>query len=106
MKSHLGAILVLVSSISVYAEEDPNFMGLGDLAGGAVESTATAVSADGKVVVGYSKSSGLIPSGGDEAFRWEKSGQMIGLGALQSEPNFRFSRATGVNGDGSIVIGD
>ncbi|QDV89460.1 hypothetical protein RAS2_05280 [Phycisphaerae bacterium RAS2] len=82
----------------------PSFTLLGDLPGGAFMSRATAVSADGTTVVGYSESTALDPNGGHEAFRW-KDGQMIGLGGTFPGSG-RFSRATGVNGDGSIVLGD
>jgi len=82
----------------------PSFTLLGDLPGGAFMSRATAVSADGTTVVGYSTSTAVDPNGGHEAFRW-KDGQMIGLGGTFPGPG-RFSRATGVNGDGSLVLGD
>ena len=63
----------------------PSFTLLGDLPGGAFMSRATAVSADGTTVVGYSTSTALNPAGGDEAFRW-KDGQMIGLGGSTFPP--------------------
>jgi probable HAF family extracellular repeat protein len=74
------------------------FMGLGDLAGGAFESYASGVSADGTVVVGESKS-----ASGTEAFRWTASGGMVGLGDL---PGGLFdSHAAAVSADGSVVVG-
>lgn len=83
---------------------DSSFTLLGDLPGGAVMSRATAVSADGSTVVGYSSSTGVDPNGGDEAFRW-KNGQLMGLGSPTQGPG-KFSRATGVNWDGSRVTGN
>ncbi len=62
------------------------------------EGEATAVSADGTVVVGWSRPA----SGEAEAFRWE-NGVNQGLGNL---PDGYSSRATSVNGDGSVVVGD
>jgi probable HAF family extracellular repeat protein len=59
-------------------------------------SRASAVSADGSVVVG---SSNAFPS--DEAFRWE-NGFMLGLGRLEGN----WSGAIAVSADGSIVIGE
>lgn len=76
----------------------PHFASLGDLPGGQFESGATAVSADGSVVVGWSSSS----SGETEAFRWQ-SGIMIGLGDL---PGGKFeSYAAGISSDGSTIVG-
>jgi len=78
-----------------------SFQGLGDLPGGQVFSSAFAVSADGSVVVGASKSA---LSGSDyEAFRWTRIGGMIGLGDL---PGAAFaSVARGVSSDGLTVVG-
>jgi probable HAF family extracellular repeat protein len=74
------------------------FTWLSDLSGGTSYSVPTAVSADGKVVVGYSGS-----SNGEEAFRWE-NGVMIGLGDLPGRMPYR-SQATAVSADGAIVAG-
>jgi probable HAF family extracellular repeat protein len=77
-------------------EGNPCMVGLGDLPGGAVQSLASEVSADGSVVVGESQSDLC-----SEAFRWE-AGVMTGLGTL---PGTRGSSAEAVSGDGSIVVG-
>ncbi len=75
-----------------------SFQGLGDLPGGEVYSTATAVSADGTVVVGISKS-----AQGSEAFRWTAGTGMVGLGDF---PGGKFaSSANGISADGSIIVG-
>ncbi len=80
----------------------PCFQGLGDLPGGAVESSATAVSADGTAVVGYSKSasSGANP----EAFRWRANTGMVALGDLPG--GAYYSLANDVSRDGAVVVGD
>lgn len=79
----------------------PCFIALGDLPGGAFESVATALSADGTTVVGYSKSAA---SGSyDEAFRWRAATGITALGDLPGN-DFR-SQALGVSGDGSVVVG-
>ncbi len=71
--------------------------GLGDLAGGAFASEAHDTSLDGSVVVGWGTTgSGL------EAFRWQ-SGVMTGLGLLDGTYQ---TRARGVSGDGSLVVGE
>jgi probable HAF family extracellular repeat protein len=77
---------------------DPCRIGLGDLPGGAFTSAATAVSADGSVVVGKSQSDLC-----GEAFRWE-DGVMTGLGTLPSEGYG--SIAVGVSSDGSVIVGN
>ncbi len=77
-------------------------IGLGDLSGGIFSSQASAMSADGSVVVGKSI---VGPFSTDtEAFIWTSSGGIIGLGDLPSGP-FE-SEATGVSADGTIVVGN
>jgi probable HAF family extracellular repeat protein len=71
-------------------------LGLGDLPGGALVSLASAISADGSVIVGGSQSNLC-----SEAFRWE-DGVMAGLGVL---PGDDASGAAAVSGDGSVIVG-
>ena len=59
------------------ANAQPMFMGIGDLPGSTFESRASAVSADGLVVVGGGRS-----ASGREAFRWTARGGRVGLGDL------------------------
>ena len=75
--------------------------GLGFLPGGSVSSTANAVSGDGMVVVGSSRSA---DSGWDgEAFRWTADGGMVALGDF---PGGDFqSEANAVSADGSVIVG-
>jgi probable HAF family extracellular repeat protein len=68
---------------------------LGFLAGGR-NSVASALSADGSVIVGHSGS-----NIGSQAFRWTAGG-MVGLGFL---PGGTSSFARGVSADGSVVVG-
>ncbi|MCG8403688.1 MAG: hypothetical protein MI923_00690 [Phycisphaerales bacterium] len=72
---------------------------LGDLPGGTFNSDASAVSADGSVIVGSSRS-GSFESG--EAFRWTESTGMVGLGAL---PGGTRSSAAAVSADGQVIAG-
>lgn len=72
--------------------------GLGFLGTG-TESRASAVNADGTVVVGYSAT---LLSGVYEAFRWVEGSGMVGLGVLAGATN---SVANGVSADGSVVVG-
>ena len=80
-------------------------VGLGDLPGDEFYSVATAVSADGATVVGYSRSSfGEVP------FRWTEQGGMVRMGyplgvAGPGAVGGSFGHATGVSGDGSIIVG-
>lgn len=77
----------------------PRFQPLGDLPGGNNRSAATAVNADGSVVVGYSDS-----GSGEEAFRWTNETGIYGLGSLGGIPFLSTARA--VSADGTIVFGD
>lgn len=77
---------------------DDGLVGLGELAGGAYYSQSYAVSGDGSVVVGLSRS-----TDGYEAFRWTSAGGMSGLGDF-SGGTFD-SAATGVSADGTVVVG-
>lgn len=69
-------------------------------------SVPTAVSANGSAIAGYSTNS----DGTDdwiEAFRWSETDGMVGLGYLHEYTNgYRLSIATGISGDGSIVVGE
>ena len=72
-------------------------VGLGGLAGGhgAFLSRATAVSADGSVIVGYA--SGGVS--GQQLFRWTSTGGMQGV------DNIVNAQPTAVSGDGSVIVG-
>jgi probable HAF family extracellular repeat protein len=61
-------------------------------------SIASAVSANGRVVVGYSNS-----ASGNRAFRWTATGGMVDLGTLPSDTS---SNASGVSADGNVVVGN
>lgn len=89
--------------------------GLGVLPGYAY-SVATDVSANGRVVVGYSFNSttaGILKSSNihqSQAFAWTPTTGMIGLGWLaappgQEETRFFESLATGVSYDGKVIVG-
>ena len=77
-------------------------IGLGDLPGGQVWSSAWGTSSDGTVVVGVSQSA-FNTGVGYEAFRWTDSGGMVGLGDLPG--GGFFSKAHGILSDGSVVVG-
>lgn len=71
---------------------------LGNLPGGFFSRAAFGVSDDGEVIVGSASGSGF----GTQAFRWRSASGMTLLGAL----GFRLpSVATGVSGDGAVVVG-
>lgn len=98
------AFLVSLGPVTVLAQS--SFEPLGELSGGVRFSSASGVSsfdaaggeAANLVVVGNSQ--GTL---GREAFRWTRSGGMVGLGSLGG--SFFFSNAAAVNGDGSFVVG-
>ncbi|NCQ71015.1 MAG: PEP-CTERM sorting domain-containing protein [Microcystis aeruginosa W13-15] len=78
-------------------------VGLGNLEW-ASSGGASGVSSDGSVVVGYSTNYSSL-----EAFRWTQQTGMVGLGDLLSSVDTTsrfFSIASGVSGDGSVVVGD
>ena len=73
-------------------------MGVGDLPGGSTESHALAISADGRTVVGESRS-----DLGKQSYVWTEADGMNGLSDV---PGGVFeSFATGVSGDGAVVAG-
>lgn len=79
-------------------------VGLGRLPGGTGNSVATAVSPDGRYVVGSSSS-----SEGRQAFLWDNvSGSMVGLGDLPgaSVAGLYSGEASDVSADGRVVVGD
>lgn len=80
---------------SVLAAE---FISLGDLPGGAVQSQAFGVSLDGNFVVGIGTT-----AAGTEAFRWSSVGGMESLGDLAGGATA--SKGLAVSMDGKIVVG-
>ncbi|MEM9252156.1 MAG: hypothetical protein AAGB29_07375 [Planctomycetota bacterium] len=84
--------------------EGEGVIGLGDLPGGKRQSEAHAISANGEVIVGQSGSSfGDRDDDGIEAFRWTRTGGMVGLGDLPG--GVAKSQAFGVSGDGKYIVG-
>ncbi len=71
---------------------------LGDLTAGSL-STATGVSGDGSVVVGFDESD----TGTREAFRWTESTGMVGLGSIPGGSDD--SQANEISADGSTIVG-
>ena len=93
----LHAIIALLSFSSFVGAA--TFRGLGDLPGGSFSSVATAVSADGKTVAGYSAG-----TNGYEAVRWTGPTGLTGLGDL---PGGTFaSFANGISADGTTIVGN
>ena len=73
---------------------------LGDFPTGGTESTATAISDDGSVIVGGGLHFGPV----GEAFRWTSGPGLVGLGDLAG--GTADSLALGVSGDGNTVVGE
>jgi probable HAF family extracellular repeat protein len=81
-------------------------VGLGYVQPFHTESEASGVSADGSVVVGTSGGTGLLDDEEfftGEAFRWTNAEGIVGLGFL--DPAAAVSWASGVSGDGAVVVG-
>jgi probable HAF family extracellular repeat protein len=72
-------------------------VGLGGLNASGV-SLATAISGDGKVVVG-----GAVSTAGTQAFRWDAVNGMAGLGFFPGGNAYSYARGT--NHDGTIIVG-
>lgn len=89
------AIAGLLLGLQTYAA---SFQPLGDLSGGTFLSVANAISADGKVVVGYSAS-----GSGSQAFRWTSTNGMVALGDLPGGAFSSFAQA--VSADGAVIAG-
>lgn len=73
------------------------FIPLGDLPGGATNSAAYGVSADGQVVVGYGNT-----ASGAVAFRWTEGGGMVALPMISGGTG---SIAYAASSDGSVIVG-
>lgn len=105
--NHLKGFLILAIGLTAgsinIVQASPFFQPLGRLAGDS-ESFATAISRDGRVVVGYSGQP--LPPARTEAFIWTGESGLVGLGGLpgwdSATPN---SRATDVSADGRVVVG-
>ena len=79
---------------------------LGTLPGSNGLSQATAISADGQVVVGNSITADQVshyPYHGSQAFQWTSNGGIQSVGDLPGGDNY--SVATGISADGSTVVG-
>ncbi|MFM7440425.1 MAG: PEP-CTERM sorting domain-containing protein [Snowella sp.] len=77
---------------------------LGNLGNNSLDTLASAVSADGSVIVGLSGNA----NGHEEAFRWTQETGMMGLGFLTNDIDINAngnSKANEVSADGSVVIG-
>lgn len=73
----------------------------GMVALGDISSHALAVSGDGRTIVGwYHEPTSGVP----QAFRWTEAEGFVGLGSLPGA--FGMSKAYGVSGDGSVIVGD
>jgi probable HAF family extracellular repeat protein len=94
----IAALLTGCSDGQVDTGAHSTFSGLGVLPGD-VSTQASAVSADGLVVVG----NGQTAAGKSTAFRWSAQSGLISLGRF---PGGTFSNARAVSADGSVVLGD
>ena len=98
-RTKLSFVLVAASGLSVAANAQPSFTGLGDLPGGFVSSQAHGVSADGRVVAG--SANGTI--GSTVAFTWTRDAGMVALPPLGGPAGIY--RGQGISGDGRTVVG-
>ena len=93
------AVVVAWAGVAAAAEIKPHsFIGLGFVPGGSAPSEARAVSADGSVVVGSSRS-----PDGQRAFVWTPSDGMVALPVPSGQ---LWTWANDVSADGLYVVGD
>lgn len=93
-----------------WTEQGNRMEGLGMLNNG-IFSVANAVNADGNVVVGYARD-GLDSSNENSGFRWTPETMMQSIeewlladSGIVVDDSMKTVSATGVNGDGSVVVG-
>ncbi|HRQ73898.1 MAG TPA: hypothetical protein PLU35_12810 [Phycisphaerales bacterium] len=101
---HLFAVACSIACFALIAsaQRAATFFGLGDLPGGGENSVATAMTGDGRAVVGFSLAGGGFP-GLYEGFRWTHEDGMIGIGTL---PGGNETQAYGISADGRHVAGN
>ena len=80
-------VTVTLSAVTVVSGRAAEFRGLGDLPGGAVDSLATALSADGRVVVGKSNV-GSVNRPDYRVYRWTADTGMQELDLLDEKSPF------------------
>lgn len=97
----VAAFVALSCPAALASGDTAYFTGLGFLPGDEHYSEAYAVSSDGSVVVGLSKSTDITPWA--EALRWTESGGMTGLGFLPGGDVS--SVAHDVSADGTVIVG-
>jgi probable HAF family extracellular repeat protein len=78
---------------------------LGDIAGGATNSTARGISADGNIIVGYGSSAASTATCGmcQEAFKWTAQTGIVPLGDLPG--GNLASAANAISADGRVIVG-
>jgi len=93
-----GTLIAWVLLVAVSVAQTPAFYGAGDLPGGSYSSNLFAISANGRVAVGWSSS-----ANGTEACYWTLETGLVPLGDL---PGGTFtSIAWGASFDGSVIVG-
>lgn len=104
--SVITGYLLSTNGYEAYRYAGGTFELLGDLPGGIFESIALAISADGSVIVGRA-----YPEGNYTSFVWEQDHGMLSLDSLLRHgygldpTSLNGSDATGISGDGQIVVG-
>jgi probable HAF family extracellular repeat protein len=92
-------LCILTMYIAAIPVQAASFRAFGDLPGGTFSSVATSVSADGKVVAGYSST-----TSGYEAVRWTAETGLRGIGELPGGTYASFGNA--ISADGTTIVGN
>lgn len=94
----VGFSNLLNGSLAFRWSATTGMVALGDFPGGGDRARATAVSADGAVVVGHASSTAQF----EDPFRWTATTGMVSLGML---PNGLAAEARAVDADGDVIVG-
>ncbi len=96
-------LLFQVQPLSPCADAS-RFLPLGDVPGGAFNSGATAISADGMTVLGQGTPEGAGNVVAPAAFVWTEASGLVGLGDLPGGSDRSFGHA--ISSDGSVIVGE
>lgn len=98
--SKLSVTLCILFVSPAFSKAQPSFVGLGDLPGGQYNSSSTAISPDGSIVVGV----GSTSQSSEWSFRWTRSTGMMPLEVVPG--SWDHTAAYAVSADGSTIAGN
>ena len=96
----LGASILALGNSSAALARDASFMGLADLPGGQLNSRASAITEDGRFIVGWSHGTGQAGGTGQRGVRWDSL-----TGAITGSTGWNSSGASDISADGLRIVG-